>query len=134
MEVTLRGICPRNCIHQRDTQHSCGCQFPNLSITQKSTQLMNRVLPTLGFPPRATVGTALQHYGILTMRRTRAHMDKTAIQTMCLQIVPMRRRFILSLPKRSQTLKGSMQQSSTASSATMSSIRTWISGCLTKFQ
>jgi hypothetical protein len=32
--------------------------FLDLSITQKSTQLMNRVLPTLGYPPRTTVGKA----------------------------------------------------------------------------
>jgi hypothetical protein len=37
-----------------------------------------QILPTLGYPPRAIVGKALQHCGVLIMRRTQACMDKTA--------------------------------------------------------
>ena len=66
----------------------------DLSITQKSTWLMNRVLPTLRYSVRANVGKASQHYGVLTMRRTQARMDKTAIWTMCLPTIAKRRKFI----------------------------------------
>ena len=53
--------------------------YPDLSITQKSIQLMSKTLLTLGFPPRVIVEKALQHYGVLRTRRTQARMDKTAI-------------------------------------------------------
>ena len=52
-----------------------------LEYNPESIQLMNRILPNLGYRLRTTVGKTSQHYGILTMRRTQAHMDmdKTAI-------------------------------------------------------
>jgi hypothetical protein len=33
----------------------------------------------LSLPSKGIVGKVSQHYGVLTMRRTQAHMDKTAI-------------------------------------------------------
>ena len=51
-----------------------------LEYNQKSIQLMNRILPTLGNPPRTTVGKALQHYGILTMRSTQAQMERLQLK------------------------------------------------------
>jgi hypothetical protein len=75
---------------------------------------MSRALLTLGYPPRAIVGKALQHYGVLIMKRTQARMVKNAISTMCLPIAAKRRKFIPSPPKGSQTLNGLMQQSSIA--------------------
>ncbi len=60
------------------------------------------------------------------------HGQDCNLNSMCLPITAKRRKFISSLPKRSQTLKGLMQQSSIASRATVSLIRMSISDWLTK--
>ena len=51
MEVTSRGICPRNCIHQRDTQHSYGF-ISRLEYNPEVNSTNEQSFANLGIPTK----------------------------------------------------------------------------------